>query len=58
MKVKLDFEDWMDNLMDLAILEYDFSLESAKSFDRNAWKLYYDEDYSPRDALEEDLSYM
>jgi hypothetical protein len=48
---------WIDELRDLAVKEYGFKEDyCVDDFDCDAWQEYYAEGYSPRDALEEDLS--
>ncbi len=47
------FTEWMENLAQVAKDEFDFEHDD---FDPESWRDYFDEGYSPREALFEDLS--
>ena len=51
------YNRWFDMLKKVAVREFGFTKESAESFDKEAWKQYFDDGMSPYQALREDLSY-
>jgi hypothetical protein len=52
----MEFETWFQRLKEYAVKEHGFAPEAAESFDREAYKLFYDDDYTPEDALDEDMT--
>jgi hypothetical protein len=51
------FDWWFKELKRIAVEHFDFTKESAESFDADAYYEYYKWMYSPQAALVEDLSY-
>lgn len=51
------FEIWFAELKKVAIEQYQFSEGCRDSFDADAFREYFDDGYSPAEAIEEDLSY-
>ena len=48
------FDNWFEVLQKVAVGMYGF--KTADDFDREAWKEYYEDNYCPSGAIEEDLS--
>lgn len=49
------YDAWFNELLQAAALN-GFTKQSLASFDKQAWKSYFDENYSTPEALREDLS--
>ncbi len=47
---KISFEDWCKEVKEIALPYYG-------EMDPESWKDFYDNDYTPKEALDEDLSY-
>ena len=50
------FEHWMDDLRTIAVKEFGYTFESAKSMDESAFLDYWEEGLSPNDAMTEDAT--
>lgn len=55
----MDFEHWLAEVRKLLVkLGYCASPEAARGWGSDeGWKEYFDEEYTPREAVEEDFSY-
>jgi hypothetical protein len=51
----LPFREWMGAMQDVA--EKEFGFHPWAEFDWSAWADYFEDGYSPRDALTEDMSH-
>ena len=51
----MTYEQWTAELIRVAIANYRFPADTADQFRDPAWKDFYDDGYSPEDALLEDL---
>jgi len=49
-----EFEDWFKELKKVAKSKFGF--KRTYDFEKNAWKAYYLEGYSPEQAMAEDLT--
>ncbi len=47
------FEDWYEKLKKQAVELFNYTQQSVDSFDEKAWKEYYYDGFTPKDALEE-----
>jgi len=54
MRVSNGFDNWFADLGLLYKARYG---QEASGLDKNAWKEYFDDDYSPQDALDEEGQY-
>lgn len=55
----MDFETWKAELKRLAVSEHGYDEECFNTFDWDSWKEYYDDGFTPKDALmEEDYAAM
>lgn len=54
----MNFEEWFKELRQLMIDEFNFPPDKPDAFygDAESWKEYYDDGYTPYDAIREDLS--
>ena len=50
----MDFETWLEQVGELVGIKEC----PGATLDRDAWKLYYDDSYSPQEAVDEDMSYL
>lgn len=52
-----EYNDWFDQLRAIAVLKYQFGWDSATNLDKKAFIDYYENGYSPDEAMSEDMSY-
>lgn len=53
----LTFEEWIENLKQVALSQYDFTDKGIATIDWPAYRNYYDDGYTPEEAMAEDMSY-
>ena len=51
------YDDWFLEFQKLAVFKYDFCLYATLTLDKVAYKQYFDANYTPEEAMLEDLSY-
>lgn len=56
-KEHISLDEWMALLKEIAVTEYHYTEESLDSMDPEDWSCYYNDEYTPRDAMLEDASY-
>ena len=53
-----DFNEWISELKEILVRAYNFSIEQAEKYGANEnWTDYYDDGYTPREAVLEDSEY-
>jgi hypothetical protein len=58
-KAERDFDDWLADLTVCLMKDGGMTSAQAEDYakDREAWKVYYDDNFTPDDAVYEDMSY-
>lgn len=51
------FEDWFNEVKELARIFLQWPPKTIELMDKDAWKDFYDDGYTPVQAWEEELSY-
>lgn len=51
----LNFDAWLLQVKQILRIEFEWSPKSAESLDAEAWRVYYNDGYSPRGAVYEDF---
>lgn len=58
MKEEENFQEWFKELKSIAIHDYGYVNESVENFEEKWYReCYFDEGYSPKDTMEEIMSY-
>ena len=57
-QLKTPFDEWCDELDRISVEIHEFIYPVTEGTGRECWRIYYDNNYSPNEAIVEDFSYV